>query len=144
MKITVFENESVSKADIENLATSIIVDIEEGNKDPLKVHIQAKALIDVFSQIAERSLSAAMAEAYKHSDKTFEFIGAKVEFKNTGDRYDFEKDQEYKRIKDSLKAREDLLKQALKSAATLVIDDEVVPKVPIKTPSKATLAVSIK
>jgi len=144
MNLSIFENESVSKKDIENLATSIIVDIEEGNIDPLKIHIQAKALIEVFSQISERSLSAAMSEAYKHSDKSFEFIGAKVEFKSTGDRYDYEKDEEYARIKGLLKEREDLLKQAVKSKATLVIDDEVIPKVPVKSPSKATLAISIK
>lgn len=144
MKLSIFENETVSKKDIENLATSIIVDIEDGNKDPLKIHIQAKALIDVFSQIAERSLSAAMSEAYKHSDKSFEFIGAKVEFKSTGDRFDYEKDDEYRKLKEQLKAREDLLKQACKSSATLVIDDEVIPKVPIKSPSKQTLAISIK
>lgn len=144
MKLSIFENENISKADIENLATSLIVDIEEGNKDALKVYIQAKALIELFSQIAERSLSTAMSEAYKHSDKSFDFIGAKVEFKSTGDRFDYEKDIEYKRLKDALKAREDILKYSAKSKDEIVIESEIIPKVPIKSASKATLAISIK
>lgn len=67
-------------------------------------------------------------------DKSFKAFGVEFSLSNTGDRYDYDQDDVYKKLKDQLKEREDLLKLALKSSKPLYDSDGVeVPKVGVKT-----------
>lgn len=69
--------------------------------------------------------------------------GVKFTMRSTGDRYDYAQDDVYATLQKKLKAREDLLKLALKSDETIYDSDGVeVPKVGVKTYGKETLVIT--
>jgi len=76
-------------------------------------------------------------------DKSETLNGVTFERRQTGNRLDYEKDAEYKRLKMLLKQREDLLKQATYSDDDVFDPNtgEVINAVPVKTHSKETLVI---
>ena len=75
--------------------------------------------------------------------KEYDLKGAKISFRGTGDRLDYEQDEVYKELKEKLKERENLLKTAFKSK-DMIFDNQGldVPKVGIKTVSKQTVVIT--
>ena len=72
-----------------------------------------------------------------------EVYGATLSLGSTGDRYDYEQDTEYCRIKKQLAERAKWLKMASTSKDEVVIDGAIVQPVPIKTPSRETLRIKL-
>lgn len=72
------------------------------------------------------------------------YQGVKAVESNTGDRLDYEADPVYKKLKDELKAREEVLKAAFKNKDIDMADKngEVIPRVPVKTYSSTVIKVS--
>jgi hypothetical protein len=71
-------------------------------------------------------------------------FGVNFRIGSSGDRFDYEQDQEYVVIKDKLKYREDQLKMAAKMNEELVLDGVLIPKVPLKSLGKTNLTITIK
>lgn len=136
---------NVSKEDIRSQALDIINEVIAGEIDPLKAFIAAKANIEAWTMIAEEIKGYALDEAEKYKNNET-VMGASFRLGYTGDRYDYEQDKTYRDLKEQLKKREELLKQASQTKAVLVDDEtgEQIPKVDIKTWSKQTLSVSFK
>lgn len=89
-----------SKAQIVDFADQIFQEVESGNADPLDVHIRAKAFINSLEQLISQIESKALAEAQKHAQKSFSFHGAKIEIKEMGTKWFFDKtgDPQIKKI----------------------------------------------
>jgi hypothetical protein len=132
-----------TKAGIEEIANTLIQEIKDGNVDPLKAHIQTKALIKALEKVQEETLSEAITEAEKYG-KEGKVFGVNFRIGSSGDRFDYEQDQEYVVIKDKLKYREDQLKMAAKMNEELVLDGVLIPKVPLKSLGKTNLTITIK
>ena len=123
-----------------------------------KAEIDAQALLDAgYADVADAFVDATRIAEYlttfigalkKHISieeygKEYALKGAKISFRGTGDRLDYEQDEVYANLKQTLKEREALLKLAHKSK-DMIFDSEgvEVPKVGIKTVSKETVVIT--
>lgn len=142
MEIINFEK-GISKGRISLAAQQTVEKVRNGEIDPLKTYIQAKAYQGYFTEIVKNTQSDAIAEIEKYG-KDDRVLSCKVELSNTGERLDYEKDPVYADLKKQLKERENELKTAFKSKNTMVDENgEVIPKVPVKTPSYQTPKITI-
>lgn len=135
----------LTKQEINSIADAILLKVMDGELNPLETHIKAKAIVQTFEKIASETQGYALDEAEKYG-KEGSIMGVSFKISSTGDRYDYEADPTYKKLKDELKKREEVLKMAAKTTMQIADDDsgEIIPKVPLKASSKATLNVSIK
>ena len=142
-----------SKIQALQFAQQIIEEVQSGNVDALDVHIRCKALILSLNQVIQSIEITTLAEAEKHG-KSFDFKNAKIEVKELGSKWHFDKsnDSKYFWIKSKLekwdterKDREVFLK-SLKSKTSILDEEtgeliEVFP--PYKT-SKTGITVTLK
>lgn len=142
----------ISKGLIEEQKQTILQRIEDGELDALKVMV----VLTMYKKILEgddnksnglRHMveSHARTEVYKYGKEAVAF-GVQARIGTTGDRYDYDADPIYSDLKAQLKARENLLKTAVKMKESIFDEStgEVVPKVPLKSPAKETLVITIK
>jgi len=85
--------------------SNLIEDLESGNTDPLKVHLQLKCIEKIIDEmtntdekknkdgfnIAKRYMSLVLDAAEKYGSKEFEFNGAKIKIGEVGSKYDYSK-----------------------------------------------------
>jgi hypothetical protein len=153
------ENQSIlfngpaSKSQAQTFAQEIIEQVESGNYDALEVHIRAKAFMVALTQVIESIETTTLAEAEKHG-KSFEFKSARIEVKELGSKWHFDKsnDSKYFSIKSNIekldierKDRETFLK-SLKSK-TSILDEETGELIEIFPPyktSKTGITVTLK
>ncbi len=110
---------------------SLLESIDNGEAEPLKVHLQLKAIEDIISQLTcldekknknvdfAKKYRKALLESAEKYGKKFELFNAEFSVKETGSRYDFSKCNDndllelYKQqeeLKSKIKAKEDFLK----------------------------------
>jgi hypothetical protein len=142
-----------TKTQAQIFAQQIIEQVESGNIDSLEVYIRCKALILSLNQVIESIETTTLSEAEKHG-KSFDFKSARVEVKELGSKWHFDKsnDSIYFSIKSKLekwdtkrKDRETFLK-SLKQKTSILDEEtgeliEVFP--PYKT-SKTGVVVTLK
>ena len=132
---------ALPKKEIKEKAKEDVAKIVEGGEVEL-----ANALVDS-ARISEY-LSTFVSELKPHITedefgKEYDLKGAKISFRGTGDRLDYDQDEVYSNLKQALKEREALLKLAYKSKEMLFDSEGVeVPKVGIKTVSKQTVVIT--
>lgn len=142
-----------SKIQAQIFAQQIVDEVESGNIDSLDVHIRCKALMAALSQVIESIESTTLAEADKHG-KSFEYKNAKIEVKELGSKWHFDKsnDSEYFTIKSKLekwdsrkKIRETFLK-SLKQKTSILDQEtgELVDIFPAYKTSKTGVVVTFK
>lgn len=128
-----------NKTQRRSFCLQIIEQIENGQADPLQVHIFLKNLESIFKTLtdektgkdfAERYKSALMAAADKEGGKNFEKYNAKFQVKEAGTKYDWSKCEDVALV--NMLARQEELDKAIKEkqeflkavpAAGLVITD---------------------
>lgn len=152
-----------TKEQRESFANDVLKRIENGEVNPLNVHIQFKAIEDIqsrltdakkFPESAKRYRTALLDAADSYGQKKFEYMGAKIEQKEVGVKYDFSncEDPVLKRLEEeadkaakALKQRQDMLK-TLPLSGNLMIDEETGESFtaypPVKT-STSFLSVSL-
>lgn len=113
----------ISKAEITDIANSLIARIEEGEVNPIAAHVRLKAVIKSLEQVLKATEQTVMDEAAKHG-KTFTAFGAEIQLKEGSLSPNYETDEVYAGIKDTLKAREEMLKVAFRNAGKATIYDE--------------------
>jgi hypothetical protein len=135
----------LSKELINSEAERIIQSLENGEIDPLKAYVIVKYYEKLIDQIKAKLESEARGEAYKY-EKGASVFGATIGISSTGQRLDYDSDTVYSELKSKVKAREDLLKTAFKMKESILDEEtgEIVPKVPLKSPAKETLVITIK
>jgi hypothetical protein len=142
-----------SKSQAQIFAQTIIEQVESGSLDALEVHIRCKALMVALGQVIESIETLTLSEAEKHG-KSFEFKNARIEVKELGSKWHFDKsnDSKYFSIKSNIekldierKDRETFLK-SLKQK-TSILDEETGELIEIFPPyktSKTGITVTLK
>ena len=120
--------------------------IEDGELNALEAHAKAKAILAALTDVIKRTEDLAQDEAMKYGSKTFEAFGASVTLKDGAVTPDYAQDPVWVQMKEALKAREDLIKVAMKTKDVEVIDTttgEVVPRVQPKY-AKSSISIQFK
>jgi hypothetical protein len=147
MNLIEIPRSNVGKADISEYANKMISLVENGEADPLELHIKAKALTKALAELIEKTEELTREEAMKYGGKSFEAFGATIQLKEGADTPDLDEDAVLRELKEAVKAREAILKQVYKmKGGVQVVDEatgEVVPLLPPK-PTKASIAISFK
>lgn len=144
-----------TKEERQSFALALISEIENGNVDPLKVHLQVKCMEDLIKAITENTVykKYVLEHAEKFGQKSFQYENAKVEIKEVGTKYDFSQcgDPLYRdaeeiseSAKANLKQRAEFLKTVPVKGLEMVIEDEVVTVYPPSKSSTTSIAISLK
>lgn len=140
---------------------SFVVDltrrIDNGDVDPLLIHLQVKCMEDVIKLInSNTNYKAALLEASERmGEKSFQFHNAKFEIKEVGTKYDFSNcgDHQHQRLSQKVESFSNELKDREKFLKTLtpkglsVVDEETGEMLTIYPPSKTSttsVAVTLK
>lgn len=145
-----------SKEDRKIFAQSVMQAINDGDADPLKIHLQLKCTEDLIKAIKDQDgySDALETEAVKHG-KRFELFNAKFEVKGGVPSYDWsvcndpiliELTAISESAKSELKERENFLKNIPASGATIVIEEtgEAITVYPPAKAQKDIIAVTLK
>ena len=138
-----------------SFVTKVIDSIQDGTADPLKVHLQVKAMEEIIKAItgSETYKEMLLNEAAKYG-KTFEHFNAKFQIKETGTQYDYsqcndslldELAEKMDGLKEAIKEREKLLKNIPLGGVELITNEgECVMVYPPSKTSTTTVIVSLK
>lgn len=133
----------LTKTQIEDLAQQTAEAIcEGGEKDVLELYTESKKK-EYFEKCLQKNLEVyAIEERQKYPEKRLEKYDCKIELSRSGDRYDYEKDVEYKKKKDDLKSYELELKKAAMSTGTYFDENgTMINKVPVKSYGKEIIKI---
>ena len=145
-----------NKEERQSFALDLVSKIENGEVDPLKIHLQIKCMEDIIKLLNDNTIykKAVLEAAEKFPEKSFTFMNAKIEKKEVGVKYNFENcadpiyqmlEQQTEFLKDDLKKRGDLLKTVPAKGMELVMaDGEVVTVYPPSKSSTTSIAVTLK
>jgi hypothetical protein len=122
------------KEEIKTFSEMLLSQIKNGEIEPLKIHVQLKAIESVIKKVNESDeyKNAIRSESEKHG-KSFNIYGAKIDLAEVGTKYDYsgcnhleysDICQEIERLEGNKKAIETLLK-AIKGKTGMVIYGEV-------------------
>lgn len=144
-----------NKEQRQSFALGVIDALENGEVDPLKIHLQVKCMEDIIKLLNSNTIykKSVLDAAEKYNQKSFEFMNSKVEIKETGVKYDYSKcnDPVHQSISSDLeersawlKDRETFLKTVPAKGMELKIDDEVVTVYPPSKSSTTSVAITLK
>ena len=118
---------SLTKSALHATAESFIQQVEDGEKDPIEVLIQAKALQHLAKDLEEGVRSYAMSEAYMYDKADRKMSGVQFNIKNLPNKYKFDHSAEWleltRRIDELVAYRkelEDLMIAAIKTGEMIV------------------------
>jgi hypothetical protein len=147
IKIWVNEPAVLTKKELGDKAQVIINKVRGGEVNALDAFLAAKAMEKVSKTIQEAIKDESVTEAMKYSkDERLKF-GAKFQVTEGRTMFDYEADDEYKRLKDALAFRKGLLDQAIQGkekGLTISVPDtgEVVLPPPVKGGTETTISVT--
>lgn len=141
-------------AQADEFTRQIVADLEAGELDPLKFKIFLKAFERFLDGVKPTLDKMARDEAEKYGEKSFELMGAKVELKEAGTRYDFSqcgwpvwerKKSALKQVELEVKQCEEFLK-GVKSSISLNDEEtgEVVTVYPPMKKSSSIVQITLK
>ena len=136
----------LSKDSLAAWSKQMIALIEDGELNALEAHAKAKAILAAITDVIKSTEDLAQDEAAKYGSKTFEAFGAQVTLKEGTITPDYAQDAVWSDLKAQLKAREELLKVAMKTKDAQITDTttgEVVPKVQPKY-AKSSISIQFK
>jgi hypothetical protein len=143
-----------SKIERSNFVSQVIEALENGEANPLHVHLQVKCTEELIKGILsnDRYKELTVSEAEKHG-KSFEFHNAGFQLKETGVKYDFTScnDEIWNELNSQIEALEKVKKDREKFLKTISGSLEVITKhgevVNISPPAKSSttsIAVTLK
>lgn len=151
-----------TKEQRESFASDLLARIENGEVNPLNIHIQFKAIEDIKDRLTDTKKYPESAGRYRNSlleaaapyGKKFEYMGAKIEQKEVGVKYDYSQcedpvlarlEAEADAAAKALKQRQDMLKTIPLSGMTMVDDTtgETFTAYPPSKSSTSYIAVSV-
>jgi len=146
-----------NKEQRQSFALDLVSKIEQGEVDPLKIHLQVKAMEDIIKLLNDNTIykKAILEEAQKHEGRSFIYQNAKVEIKEVGTKYDFTKcgDVEWELLDQQVtsstfykKERETFLKTVPAKGLELInkLTGEVFTVYPPSKSSTTSIAVTLK
>jgi hypothetical protein len=142
--------ESVTKESLKAHVDEVKTSIDEGVHDPLEVYMQAKIGSEFLSMVMKETKDYAIDEATKYGKDERKMYGCAFELSNGTTKYDFAHDDvwsdlnnQMKEIKEKMKAREELMKQALNFSGAADDNGEVVPPAKIVGGSGEQIRITI-
>lgn len=152
-----------TKGERQSFVSDLLNRIEGGQVNPLDIHVQIKCIEDIIEQLTNRKdypessrrYYESLLEEVKKYGKKFDYHQAKVEEKEVGTRYDWEKCadpviesllSEEKALKEKIKARQEFLKTVPEKGLPM-LDEESGEVYTIYRPAKSSttsIAVSLK
>jgi hypothetical protein len=143
-----------TKEQRQQFCLNVIDVLNEGQVDPLKIHLQVKCLEDLIKQLTSNSVykDYLINEASKYG-KTFEHLNAKFEIKEMGVKYDFQACgcpimndllSQQEELTKAIKEREKFLKAIPPQGLETLIEDEVVTLYPPQKTSTTSISVNLK
>ena len=143
-----------NKHEADEFTRQIVADLEAGEIDPLKFKIFMNALERFLDGIKPTLDRMARDQAEKYGERSFDLMGAKVELKEAGTRYDFSQCgwPVWQRKKDAAKAAEADVKaceeflKGVKSSVSLTDEDtgEVVTVYPPVKKSTSIVQITLQ
>lgn len=103
-----------TKSDIQNQVTALVGQVEDGNINPLRAYGLLAALEKMAGDAKKELTEAAITEAMKYPEKEIGVYGAKFQIKETGVKYDFSNDPEWRDYQEQI----DLVKAQQKGRET--------------------------
>ncbi len=141
--------DTITKANLNQMASNIIHNVLNGNADALHEYIKAKALAELASIMVDGLKESAVEEADKYAGQE-NIFGCKVVVKSTPTTYDFSHDDEWRilnenleNIKAKMKDREAQMIEATKYAELVTTSGEIIPPAEIKKQGGSTLSITI-
>ena len=144
MKNLINVPKEITKQAIRSEAQRIIDEVMNGNIDPVRTQLFIRTYEDVIKEVKKGIKNEVILSAEKYvNDESFP---AKVSISETGDRYNYEADQEYSDIKKALKAREEKLKAACKNGAPITDKEtgELIEPCPVKSYSEVVVKIEFR
>ena len=146
-----------NKEQRQSFALAVVDALDNGNVDPLKVHLQVKCMEDIIKTLNANTnyRNAVLDAAGAYGQKTFEFQNSKVEIKETGVKYDYSKCEdvvlnrlyeESEKLAGIIKARETMLKATSEKGMTVVdeLTGEAFTVYPPAKSSTTSVAITLK
>ena len=154
-----------TKEQRKTFAEDIINRLRDGEVDPLKVHIQVKAMEEIIKTLTDKSektnknfllaidYNGMLLDAAEKNGKKFQMFNAEFSVKEVGTVYDWnqcadteliELQAQEADIKAKIKAKQDFLKTVPVSGLDIRIGDEMVTVYPPAKSSTTSVAVSLK
>ena len=140
----------------QSFALGVVNALDNGEVDPLKIHLQVKCMEDIIKLLNTNTnyKKSVLEAAEVYGQKSFEFQHSKVEIKEVGTKYDFSQcsdpvlerlhDQQ-KELNEAVKARETMLKTVPAKGLELVTEDgEVITVYPPSKSSTTSVAITLK
>ena len=127
--------------------------ILSGEENPLKIAVSLKVFEDLIKKLRTdmNIQECVLEEAFKENEKTFTAYGAEIQIKEMGTKYDFsgcndslldELYAEMNKLKDKIKARENMLKSISEDSPAVSMEGEILNP-PIKQ-SKTGISITLK
>ena len=146
-----------TKEQRQSFALGVIEALEQGEADPLKIHLQVKCMEDIIKLLNSNTIykKSVLEAAEKYGQKSFEYQNSKVEIKEMGTKYDYSKcgdtvwqmfEQKSASAADDLKQREAFLK-TVPSKGMQVLDELTGEMITVYPPSKSSttsVAITLK
>jgi hypothetical protein len=82
---------NIESPELDQFRADIETQLEEGYLDALKVFVKLKMISDALSEINKGIKDKALEEAQKYSQKSFSAFGAKIEIREMGAKWYFDK-----------------------------------------------------
>jgi hypothetical protein len=154
-EIQIITNDLLTKKSRQELANTIIEQLEGGELNPLKIHVQVKAMEDLIKKILDSKVykDCLLSECDKNGKK-FDFFGAEFMQKETGTKYDYSNcgdntildlSKQLETLKEQIKKREEFLKMIpIEGVETITSDGEVVTLYPPSKSSTTSVQVTFK
>lgn len=145
-----------NKEQRQSFALGIVDALQNGEADPLKVHLQVKCMESIIKLLNENTIyKKSILEAAEKHGKSFEFMNSKVEIKEMGTKYNFENcndreweflDSSAKSSANSLKERETFLKTVPAKGLEIVdkYSGEMITIYPPSKSSTTSVAITLK
>lgn len=146
-----------TKEERQSFCIDLVSRLENGEVDPLKLHLQVKSAEDLIKKLNENTIykSILLDAAQKYGAKSFDYGTAKFEIKEVGTKYDYsqtgdtlliELEAKFAELSDQLKARQKFLQTVPASGMTIVIEEtgETITVYPPAKSSTTSVAVTLK
>lgn len=130
MSIPKFTKEIISDTE-----QGILQAVEEGVIRPIEAHVWGKALSQIGATITKSTKERASMEVDEFKDDNLR--GAKIVTANGGADLQYQEDAEWVRLKEALKAREELIKMATKAKGGQVFDEDGAQVFPVSIKQRA-------
>ena len=143
-----------SKAERATFVNDVVSRLESGQADPIKVHLQVKAMEDVVKCLNDnKEYKTLLLDAAEKNGKKFTAYNAEFNIREVGVKYDYSQCNDVElnqlqaqmdEINEKLKAKQKFLQTVPQAGMDILFSDELVKVYPPSKTSTTSVAVTLK